>query len=347
MSGSGQVELPYISAELPGVGGVLKSTPEHFVVEEIPLYAPSGDGPHLYLTVRRQGLTTRQMVDELAKAYDVPAASIGYSGLKDKEALTTQTFSLATNMDDQEARGRSVGAAWELLSLSRHRNKLKVGHLLGNRFTIILSGPNGSISEAKAIAEKLRSEGVLNYFGAQRFGKDGDNMALGLKFLKSGRKARSWKDKFLLSSLQSFIYNHYLGERVNRGLFPVVMTGDICKKYETGGIFTSENGQAETARFRQGELSHTGPIFGAKTKRAEGEAGEFEVSILAGLGLSEEEMAGAGSGDRRINRLLVPDLSVEEVAEGFCFSFALPKGAYATSVLREFIKGEQPAAAGD
>jgi tRNA pseudouridine13 synthase len=278
------------------------------------------------------------MVDELARAYGVPAGEIGYAGLKDKEALTTQTFSLSTNMDEAEARARSQVAAWELLGLGRHRNKLKVGHLLGNRFTIILSEPQGTLEQAQAIAEKLRADAAPNYFGEQRFGRDGDNMELGLKFLKSGRKARSWKEKFLLSSLQSFIYNHYLGERISRGLFQVVMTGDICKKHETGGIFTSENGAEESARLLRGELSHTGPIFGAKSKKAEAEAGEFEAAILAALDLTETEMAGAGSGDRRVNRLLIPDLSVETAAEGLRFTFSLPKGAYATSVMREFIK---------
>lgn len=332
------LEMPYISAELPGIGGVLKAVPEHFVVEEIPLYLPEGDGPHLYITLRRKGMTTRQMVDELATAYGVPAGEIGYAGLKDKEALTTQTFSLTSNMNEKEAAARSQDTPWEVLNISRHRNKLKVGHLLGNRFTIILSESAGTLAEAEAIAKKLRAVAAPNYFGEQRFGRDGDNMELGLKFLKSGRKARSWKERFLLSSLQSFIYNHYLSERIKREKFQSVMTGDICKKHETGGIFTSEDGAAETERLLAGELSHTGPIFGAKTKPAQAEAGEFEAAILKDLGLTETEMAKAGTGDRRVNRLLIPDLRVEEAAEGFRFTFSLPKGAYATSVMREFIK---------
>jgi len=331
-------DLPFLSAELPAVGGRLKDRPEHFRVEEIPLYEASGDGPHLYLTLRRQGLTTRQVVDELSRRYGQPAAAIGYAGLKDKEAVTTQTFSLTLPLGEEEARAKSQGAPWELLTVGRHRNKLKVGHLLGNRFALILSGVEGGLAEARAIAGHLKATGVPNYFGEQRFGRDGDNMAAGLALLKSGRKARSFRDKFLLSSLQSFIYNHYLAGRINRGLFQTILTGDICKKYATGGLFTSEDGAVETERLRAGELSHTGPIFGSKMKAAEGLAAEMETQVLAELDLKPEEVARTGVGDRRLSRLLIPDLNIEEAEEGLLFTFALPKGAYATSVMREFIR---------
>ena len=325
-----------LTAGLPSVGGRLKDCPEHFVVEEIPLYQPQGDGPHLYLTLRRSGLTTRQMTDELARCYSVPANAIGYAGLKDKEAVTTQTFSLPVTIDEEEARRRSVGAPWEVLNVSRHQNKLKVGHLLGNRFTIILSEPSGELAEALAISARLKETGVPNYFGQQRFGKDGDNFALGLAVLKSGRKPRSWRDKFLLSSLQSFIYNHYLSKRIDLGLFTKTVSGDICKKYATGGLFTSEDEAAETARLQAGELSHTGPIFGAKMIKPLGDAAELEAKILAELDLTIEELAGAGVGDRRANRLLIPDLDICQAEEGLRLCFSLPKGAYATTVVREF-----------
>ena len=330
--------MPFISAGLPALGGRIKARPEHFQVEEIPLYEASGDGPHLYLALRRQGLTTRQVVDELARRYGVPAGSIGYAGLKDKEAVTTQTFSLALTLGDAEVRAKSQDAPWELLAVGRHRNKLKVGHLLGNRFTIVLTGAEGTLAAGRDISAHLKRAGVPNYFGEQRFGRDGDNMTQGLKLLKSGRKARSFQDKFLLSALQSFIYNHYLARRIKDGLFQTVLTGDICKKYATGGLFTSEDGALETTRLAAGELSHTGPIFGAKMKAAEAAAGELEDQVLKELELAPEDVARAGTGDRRLSRLLIPDLEIAEGEEGFVFTFALPKGAYATSVMREFIR---------
>ena len=330
--------LPYLSADLPGVGGRIKARPEHFVVEEIPLYEASGQGPHLYLTIRRSGLTTRQVVDDLARRYKLPGASVGYAGLKDKQAVTTQVFSLPLSLGDDEARSRGEGAPWEIISVSRHQNKLKVGHLLGNRFTIVLSEARGGLAEASAIAERLKTSGLPNYFGEQRFGEAGDNPAEALKLLKSGHKSRGWRDKFLMSALQSLIYNYYLSLRINEGLFQTVLTGDVCKKYATGGLFTSEDGAVETERLAAGELTHTGPIFGSKMMPAKGKAAELEAQALAGLELSEDEAARTGSGDRRPNRLLIPDLTVSPNDEGLFFTFSLPKGAYATSVMREFLR---------
>lgn len=308
-------------------------------MEEIPLYEPSGDGPHLYLTLRRSGLTTRQVVDELARRFGLLAGAIGYAGLKDKEAVTTQTFSLESPLGDQDVAVKTADAPWEVLAVGRHRNKLKVGHLLGNRFVVVLRGPEGDLDQALTIAERLRSGGVPNYFGPQRFGQEGDNAAVGLDLLRSGRKpGRNWRNKFLLSALQSLIFNHYLALRLKRGLFETVLTGDVCKKYATGGLFVSEDGVVETERLRAGELSHTGPIFGAKMKAALGPAADLEAEALAELELCPVEAARAGAGDRRLGRLLIPDLTVNEAEGGLSFSFALPKGAYATSVMREFIK---------
>lgn len=332
------MELPYITAGLPGVGGTLKASPADFAVEEVPLYAPCGQGPHLYLTLRRQGLATREVCDMLARAYGVAAADVGYAGLKDKDAVTTQTFSLPAALSADEARARSAGAPWELLAVSRHGNKLKPGHLLGNRFAITLRAPSGGLAEAQAVAASLRATGLPNYFGAQRFGRQGDNAAEGLKLLRRGRKGRGWKEKFLLSAAQSYAYNAYLAERLRRGLFQTVLTGDVCKKYATGGLFVSADGAAETGRFLAGEITHAGPVFGAKTKPAEAGAAALEQDVLASLGLAEGDMALAGAGDRRPNRVLLPDLTVEPAGADLRFTFTLPKGAYATTVMREFMK---------
>ena len=329
-------DLPYLSGDLPGVGGIIKATAAHFVVDELPLYEASGQGPHLYLTLRRTGLTTRQVVDDLARRFKQPAGGIGYAGLKDKWAVTTQTFSLPVAMEEAEARALCEGAPWEVLAVSRHQNKLKVGHLLGNRFTVVLSQPTGTLAQAQAIIDRLRATGLPNYFGEQRFGEAGDNPEEALKLLQKDQKARGWRDKFLMSALQSLIFNYYLTLRINRGLFQTVLTGDVCKKYATGGLFTSEDGEVETERLRAGELTFTGPLFGSKVTRAKGPAGELEDEALAGLGLSEEQAARTGVGDRRAGRLLIPDLAASEHEDGLVFTFALPKGAYATTVMREF-----------
>ena len=333
-------ELAYIN-EGPGLGGQLKQSPQHFVVEEIPLYEASGHGPHLYLSLRRKGLTTRQVVELLAKLFKLSSGDIGYAGLKDKNALTTQFFSLPLDVQlDAEVPKILQDTPLELLLQGRHQNKLKVGHLIGNRFTLILTEAHGSLEEALALAEILKEKGVPNYFGPQRFGHDGDNFEIGLKILKAGKKARSFQDKFLLSSLQAFIYNHYLTARVRQNIFDKIILGDICKKYQTGGLFVSEDDAVESSRLANGEITHTGPIFGQKMKLCQHAAYDFEMAALSCLGISFEDMKNAGVGDRRPNRLLLHDLKVDTTPQSgeLKFTFSLPKGAYATTVMREFIK---------
>ena len=188
------------------------------------------------------------------------------------------------------------------------------------------------------MADYLRRHGAPNYFGEQRFGRDGYNAQAGLALLKSGRRPKGWQAKFLLSALQSDIYNRYLALRIEAGLLETVLTGDICKKYATGGLFVSEDGALETSRLEAGELASTGPIFGAKMKAASGPAAELEERALSEIQLSLAEVSRAGAGDRRLNRLLLPDLAVSPGEGGLVFTFTLPKGAYATSVMREFIK---------
>ena len=335
-------QLPFISQKLPGVGGVLKLTPEHFVVEEIPLYEPSGEGSHLYITLRRSGQTTREVAGELASYFGLTVDNVGYAGLKDKDAVTTQTFSLPIELSEAQVRDKISNDTWEILAIKSHVNKLKVGHLLGNSFTITLANPTGSLADGQAICEMLKIHGVPNYFGEQRFGRGGDNHQAGLDLLKSGRRGKGWRDKFLLSAFQSFIYNRYLAARIEGGLFEAILTGDICKKYATGGLFVSEDGAVETERLMAKELSATGPIFGAKMKAPQGPAADFESNILAELGLTRAEVDRAGVGDRRLNRLLIPELTFEDspTFKGeFILKFALPKGAYATSVMREFCRG--------
>ncbi|MDP6357965.1 MAG: tRNA pseudouridine(13) synthase TruD, partial [Planctomycetota bacterium] len=125
--------------DLPGIGGELKAEPSHFVVEEIPLYEPEGEGEHIYVSLRREGQTTRQIQMELCRIFDLNDAAVGCAGLKDKHARTTQTFSLHMPGDEQEVADRiQQEMNVELLSSKRHQNKLRTGHLIGNRFTIVV-----------------------------------------------------------------------------------------------------------------------------------------------------------------------------------------------------------------
>ncbi len=334
---------PFITPEMPGIGGTIKLTPEHFVVQEIPLYTPCGQGSHLYLNLTRRGMTTRQVVQVLAELFGVDQGQIGLAGLKDKQATATQSFSLpAAGLTPTAAAKRLQGTGLTCNHAALHTNKLKRGHLLGNRFTIVVADPApGAGSAAAAIAAAIASRGLPNFFGAQRFGAAGDNAVQGRRILAGRGRARGWLAQLMLSAYQSLLFNAWLTERLARGWFDILLAGDQAKKYDTGGMFLVDDAAAETARLRAGEITHTGPIFGSKARLARGEPGRLEAEVLAASGVAPGDFRRCRlKGSRRPGRLLVGRVAIAEHPQGLEFSFALPKGAYATVLMREFMKTE-------
>lgn len=347
-------QLPYITADFAGIGGKIRAMPEHFVVDEIPLYEPEDEGQHLYVNITKVGLTTKEVQKELAKLFDLHRNDIGFAGMKDKFARTTQTFSISvghgpTSIADASIK-RIADALPVMVNWARlHKNKLKTGHLLGNRFQIrvtSLNNPAGEASEqATNIVDKLCQSGVPNYFGPQRFGHNGANVERGLEIIRSGERSRNrkdkWLQKFLISSYQSYLCNQYLAKRIEIDVFDSLLQGDIAKKYETGGIFDVEDLTAEAPRYQAKEISFTAPIFGPKMRRAGEAAGELEESILDASDVTIEDFAKVKvEGTRRLGRLLLPDLEIIPVADepSLDIAFSLPKGAFATTVLREIMK---------
>ncbi len=171
-------ELPYLTSNLPGIGGDIKTRWDDFRVDEMPLYAASGEGTHLYFTIRKQGLPTPTAIDRIARHMHVKPTDIGMAGLKDAQAITTQRLSLE-HADEQRLREFN-DCQIEILDVSCHTNKLRPGHLAGNRFSIRIRGVNRSqLPAAQAVVDILKSRGVPNYFGHQRFGARGDTADLG------------------------------------------------------------------------------------------------------------------------------------------------------------------------
>ena len=183
--------IPYLTADLPGTGGRIKTKTDDFIVREIPLYPASGQGIHVYFTIEKRGISTLSAVNMIARALGRKTMEIGYAGLKDTQAVARQTFSI-----EHESHTRI--AALELpqiriLEVTRHQNKLKIGHLAGNHFTIKIRNDQwaiagGSVADAgqkaTAVLQRLATTGVPNFFGPQRFGMRGDNHQLGLSLLR-------------------------------------------------------------------------------------------------------------------------------------------------------------------
>ena len=336
--------LPFVTAHLPGVGGEIKAEPEHFNVEEILPYAPCGEGEHLFVTLRRAGWNTADVAAALADRFDLKSVDVGWGGRKDKQAVTTQTFSLhlPVAVTNAQAEAALAELPFELLAVQRHRNKLKTGHVAGNRFRILLTqvGPD-ALTVAEPVADEIRRHGIPNYYGEQRFGFHMANIDRAMHLAERGRPARSKKDAFVVSVLQSALFNLWLTERMARDQYQTILSGDVAQKTDTGGLFVVEDVEEASERFLKGAITYTGPIFGPKMKAAADVAAQYESRILDNVDLSLDAFKRLRApGARRMAVLTVDDLAIRQEEAGLHFTFTLPRGAYATMVMREFMRAD-------
>jgi len=180
--------LPYLTEDYPGTGGRIKAEPEDFVVEEIPLYEPGGEGQHVYVGLEKRGLSTYQAISAIARRLGISTGEIGYAGLKDARAVTRQTISI-DGVEPARVEALDLPGI-KILWVDRHRNKLKMGHLAGNRFTIRVRDVDMETkAKAEAMLDELGRRGVPNYFGEQRFGARGNTHRLGWAMLRGDADA--------------------------------------------------------------------------------------------------------------------------------------------------------------
>jgi tRNA pseudouridine13 synthase len=332
------VEPPY-RIESTGIGGIIGSAPEDFRVTEVPAYSFEGKGEHLYLKAQKRNLTTRDAEHMLASHFGVSRRDVGYAGMKDKQAITRQWFSLPV-ADDVEP--FVINEQLEVVETDRHRNKLRRGHLNGNHFEITLHRCDGADDEVKRIADAIRERGIFNSFGHQRFGYEGSNLADALAWAEEGGRLSSFKRKLYTSVIQSEVFNRYLHVRRDNQPELGVCVGDVMRLDGTNSVFVSEEPAVDEKRREEDDIHLTGPIFGPKAKAANSQPLAWEEQAISALQLSEEAMARLaknGAGTRRDILLQIPDLEWERSAEGqLVVRFFLPSGAYATQVIREFIR---------
>jgi tRNA pseudouridine13 synthase len=332
--------------------GRIRTTPEDFVVEEVPAYTPSGTGEHVFVRFTKRNRNTMDAVRDIARAAGCDPRAAGYAGMKDRRAVTTQTFSLQTPRGQKPAdlADRVRALALEGITIHEavpHPHKMKPGHLAANRFTIVVRGlPEDRLAEFTGALDRVAREGVPNAFGAQRFGSRGDNASQALAWLRG--EERGPRDprvqRLLWSSLQSAVFNAVLDARVEDGTWTQPLEGDLLKLHESGGIFGCADVQTDRERAATGELSPTGPIVGARMRWPEGAPAELERRVTSRILGEDFDLArtrSLGEGSRRALRLWVEDLRYERLTEAesgkpeACMRvyFVLPKGAYATTVL--------------
>ncbi len=406
---------PYLTTTLPGVGGVVKQYPEDFIVEEVPLYSACGSGEHAYFEIEKTDLSTPEALERLSKHLGVAPREFGYAGLKDRKGITRQVISVA-RVDPEKLTALNIPQL-KVLWVRLHSNKLRIGHLRGNRFRVrIRDIAPGSETRTEQIIEQILAilveKGVPNYYGPQRFGNRGDAQRVGRAFLKRDDRAAvrrilgypsvsennphvvrarehfmagEWQHahdsfpgsyreerrllqyllqagenyagarkrlsdtsrKLYSTAYQSYLFNLALSERLRRadGNLRVLFAGDMAYLHRNGALFYVTDPAKEEARTASFEISPSGPIFGKKMPVPDGIEGDVERQILELEGIRAADFHQLLprlklEGGRRPFRVRVEDLSWRLDQADLCLEFFLPKGSYATTLLREIMKND-------
>lgn len=332
--------LPFLTAAIPSCGGAFKLTPEDFEVTELPAYEPSGSGEHLFIWIEKRGEDTPAIAKSLARALEIGERDVSYAGLKDRQALTRQLFCVPAKGEPRLSSWSAPNAT--LLWAKRHTNKLRTGHLRGNRFRLRLRGVTDFDAAERTLAV-LAEKGTPNFFGAQRFGRAGDNAQKGRELLAGTLRARvnPFERKMFLSALQSELFNAALTQRLSSGTFAAALEGDVLRKEETGGLFVCEQPEIDQPRVDRFEVSPAGPMFGPSMFPSAKGVADAEARLLSEAGLSMAELERGGKlteGTRRPYRIRLGDLHTAHEGDALVLELWLPSGAYATSVLRELFK---------
>lgn len=309
-----------------GTGGLLKQRPEDFLVYEIPMYEPCGEGEHLYVRIRRNGVSHDDMISAVTRAWGVKVRDIGFAGIKDTKAVTEQTISihLPEGRDQPSVDDDRIDVLWT----DRHGNKLRRGHLDGNRFVVRIREVNPlKVTIAWNRLQAMAEQGVPNAFGPQRFGRVGDNHLLARMLLLEdwdglaacladgrggrlessirrslgdgssparacrlipGRMRRFWND-----SLQSAIFNAVLTARMDRGDWARPVVGDMVWNHDTRRTFLFQeedrHDEATMRRIEEGALVPTGPMWGRAMRSPADDVAAFEQEVIDGI---DPELAG-------------------------------------------------------
>ncbi len=323
----------------PRATGLIRSCPEDFVVEEIPRIHPEGHGGHLWLWVEKRSANTDWVARELAKVVGCPQREVGYAGLKDRHAVTTQWFSVPSSETTLASHGDIEIEGVRILERIRHTRKLKRGTLNGNRFELIIRDFTDDADRTEQRLEQIRASGVPNYFGPQRFGHQGRNVDQGFRLLKKKARLKRNKRSIYLSAIRSFLFNQVLAERVRTGFWNTIMDGDLAMLDGSQSIFACEKPDADIEdRCRRLDIHPTGPMPGENGMQPTGDAAEMERAVLLNWPeLTEVLISQRVQASRRALRLYPAGFGWDFDGSDLRLNFVLPPGTYATTVLREIM----------
>jgi len=323
----------------PEIRGRLKAQNSDFRVDEIMPIETCGEGEHLWLMIEKNGSNTDWVAQQLARHAGVKSMAVSYAGMKDRHAITTQWFSLhLPGMDDPDFSTMDEDE-FKILKMSRHNRKLKRGALSGNRFQIRITELSGDTQLLQETLQTIKQQGVPNYFGEQRFGRDMGNLSKAEKmFNRELKKVKKQQRGLYLSAARSWIFNKILSTRIEQQNWLIPMSGEVYMLNAKSACFVSENNEAEIQRLKNKEINLSACMWGEGESMATGEVLELEKKIAADFkNLTDGLESARLKQERRSLRLVPENLNWNIEGEVLELNFELPAGTFATMVLRECI----------
>ncbi len=323
----------------PRVSGVLKAQPADFVVEEVFPVEFSDDGEFDWLWIEKCGDNTEYVARQLARLAGVQPKAVSYSGQKDRHAITRQWFCVHLPGKHFPEWGIPESESWKILRKGRHRQKLRLGSHRYNHFTIRLQSLDGDMDDLNSRLAHIR-QGVPNYFGEQRFGRDGGNVPACRQWFASEIKPGRFERSMYLSAARSFLFNEVLGHRVLDGSWNAGLDGDIYTLRDSGSVFSAERNEETLSRLSSGDIQPTGPLYGKAGRLVvSGAAASAEQAVyLEFPELCEGLLKHGLSMERRALRLIPQDFQWQFTGnKSLELSFSLPRGCFATALVRELI----------
>lgn len=350
----------------------IKTSPEDFIVEENMSIALSGEGEHCWIYVRKRNCNTDWLAERLAKYCGVKRMAVSYAGLKDRKAVTLQWFSIQlpgmptpdwrdfetsfvnNNLDDRDSDGKisdsraesSHHESVEIIQCFRHNRKLQRGALESNSFKLTLRNLSDNSDETyQALSERcqcIAKQGVPNYFGSQRFGRNGNNLTQATKmFSRRGYKLARSKRSLYLSAARSWMFNCILSKRVDNNIWNTRIVGDVFMLNGKRACFKDEIGNSPeieqiNQRLLKNEIHPTAVLWGDGDVMVTAAASDLELSIIEQYPVYRDGLVAARvQAQRRACRVVPENVCFERQGDDVVIAFTLPPGCYATVVLEE------------
>lgn len=336
--------LNFMTAHGPAVvTAQIKAQPEHFIVREWLGFSPDNEGDHMLVVVRKRGANTIWVAKQLARFAKCDSRDVGFAGLKDRQAITEQAFTVSSRQLQANDWLNCRGDGYEVIEAYRQRRKLKRGAHKGNAFEIVLTEVAGDEVALNARLELIKQRGVPNYFGSQRFGREGNNLLMAHEWFEGGKVIHDRHQRgFALSAARAYLFNSILQARIQQGTWSQLLAGEVANLSGSNSVFAVDQLDAVLKqRCDEFDVHPTGALWGAGELRSQGAVKELEMRVASEHAAIANGLVTAGlEQERRALRVQVRDFTWRLEGDQLTLKFSLTKGAFATVVIAELIGWE-------